>query len=66
MIHTALSVSTENAYSRVKLLQANVLGLCTSSCALTHVDGRVFGEYLYESVDAVLIDAPCGGGMAFP
>lgn len=54
-------VANEYSASRVKVLHANVLRMGASHCALTHFDGRVFGEYLYEHFDAVLIDAPCGG-----
>ncbi|QYJ80247.1 16S rRNA (cytosine(1407)-C(5))-methyltransferase RsmF [Shewanella acanthi] len=61
MQNTGLLVANEYSASRVKVLHANVLRMGASHCALTHFDGRVFGEYLYESFDAVLIDAPCGG-----
>lgn len=61
MHNRGLLVANEYSASRVKVLHANVLRMGASHCALTHFDGRVFGEYLYESFDAVLIDAPCGG-----
>ncbi|MCU8003900.1 MULTISPECIES: 16S rRNA (cytosine(1407)-C(5))-methyltransferase RsmF [unclassified Shewanella] len=61
MQNQGLLVANEYSASRVKVLHANVLRMGASHCALTHFDGRVFGEYLYESFDAVLIDAPCGG-----
>lgn len=61
MNNQGLLVANEYSASRVKVLHANVLRMGASHCALTHFDGRVFGEYLYESFDAVLIDAPCGG-----
>lgn len=61
MHNRGLLVANEYSASRVKVLHANVLRMGASHCAITHFDGRVFGEYLYESFDAVLIDAPCGG-----
>lgn len=61
MCNTGLLIANEYSASRVKVLHANVLRMGASHCAITHFDGRVFGEYLYESFDAVLIDAPCGG-----
>lgn len=61
MHNRGLLVANEYSASRVKVLHANVLRMGASHCALTHFDGRVFGQYLYESFDAVLIDAPCGG-----
>ena len=32
-----------------------------SNCVLTHFDADVFGQYLFEEFDAILLDAPCGG-----
>lgn len=61
MGNTGVLVANEYSASRVKVLHANILRMGASHCALTHFDGRVFGEYLYEHFDAVLIDAPCGG-----
>ncbi|MGL4893771.1 MAG: 16S rRNA (cytosine(1407)-C(5))-methyltransferase RsmF [Shewanella sp.] len=61
MHNQGLLVANEYSASRVKVLHANVLRMGASHCALTHFDGRVFGEYLYEHFDAVLLDAPCGG-----
>ncbi|WP_211164261.1 16S rRNA (cytosine(1407)-C(5))-methyltransferase RsmF [Shewanella salipaludis] len=61
MHNSGLLVANEYSASRVKVLHANVLRMGASHCALTHFDGRVFGEYLYERFDAVLLDAPCGG-----
>jgi len=61
MNNNGLLVANEYSASRVKVLHANVLRMGASHSALTHFDGRVFGEYLYESFDAVLLDAPCSG-----
>jgi 16S rRNA (cytosine1407-C5)-methyltransferase len=61
MQNTGLLVANEYSASRVKVLHANVLRMGASNTALTHFDGRVFGEYLFESFDAILLDAPCGG-----
>ncbi|AZG73057.1 16S rRNA (cytosine(1407)-C(5))-methyltransferase RsmF [Shewanella livingstonensis] len=61
MNNSGLLVANEYSASRVKVLHANVLRMGASHTALTHFDGRVFGEYLFESFDAILLDAPCGG-----
>ncbi|MCL1142644.1 16S rRNA (cytosine(1407)-C(5))-methyltransferase RsmF [Shewanella gaetbuli] len=61
MDNKALLVANEYSASRVKILHANVLRMGAKNVALTHFDGRVFGEYLYETFDAILLDAPCGG-----
>ncbi|GGP51001.1 ribosomal RNA small subunit methyltransferase F [Shewanella algicola] len=61
MQNKGLLVANEYSASRMKVLHANVLRMGSSHTALTHFDGRVFGEYLYESFDAILLDAPCGG-----
>ncbi|PKG77317.1 16S rRNA (cytosine(1407)-C(5))-methyltransferase RsmF [Shewanella sp. Actino-trap-3] len=61
MNNRGLLVANEYSASRVKVLHANVLRMGASHTALTHFDGRVFGEYLFESFDTILLDAPCGG-----
>ncbi|QIR14721.1 16S rRNA (cytosine(1407)-C(5))-methyltransferase RsmF [Shewanella aestuarii] len=61
MQNNGLLIANEYSASRVKVLHANVLRMGASQTALTHFDGRVFGEYLYETFDAILLDAPCGG-----
>lgn len=61
MDNKGLLIANEYSASRVKVLHANVLRMGVSHSALTHFDGRVFGEYQYESFDAILLDAPCGG-----
>ncbi|MGS0689084.1 16S rRNA (cytosine(1407)-C(5))-methyltransferase RsmF [Shewanella sp. 0m-8] len=61
MNNQGLLVANEYSASRVKVLHANVARMGVSNCALTHFDARVFGEYLFETFDAVLLDAPCSG-----
>ncbi|WP_076536279.1 16S rRNA (cytosine(1407)-C(5))-methyltransferase RsmF [Shewanella sp. UCD-KL21] len=61
MDNQGLLIANEYSASRVKILHANVLRMGVKQCALTHFDGKVFGEYLFEKFDAVLLDAPCGG-----
>ena len=56
-----LLVANEYSASRVKVLHANIARMGVSNCALTHFDARVFGEYLFETFDAILLDAPCSG-----
>ncbi|MCE9678348.1 16S rRNA (cytosine(1407)-C(5))-methyltransferase RsmF [Shewanella sp. AS1] len=61
MQNQGVLVANEYSSSRVKVLHANVLRMGVKNCALTHFDARVFGEYLYNSFDAILLDAPCSG-----
>ncbi|WP_028764820.1 16S rRNA (cytosine(1407)-C(5))-methyltransferase RsmF [Shewanella colwelliana] len=61
MTNNGLLVANEYSSSRVKVLHANVLRMGGKNCALTHFNARVFGEYLYDTFDAVLLDAPCSG-----
>ncbi|GGB49238.1 16S rRNA (cytosine(1407)-C(5))-methyltransferase RsmF [Shewanella inventionis] len=61
MNNNGLLVANEYSASRVKVLHANISRMGASHTAITHFDGRVFGEYLFESFDAILLDAPCGG-----
>ncbi|MBR9727845.1 16S rRNA (cytosine(1407)-C(5))-methyltransferase RsmF [Shewanella intestini] len=61
MQNNGLLVANEYSSSRVKVLHANMLRMGVYNTALTHFDGRVFGEYMYEQFDAILLDAPCGG-----
>ncbi|MCG9755154.1 16S rRNA (cytosine(1407)-C(5))-methyltransferase RsmF [Shewanella insulae] len=61
MNNQGLLVANEYSSSRVKVLHANVQRMGASNLALTHFDARVFGEYLFETFDAILLDAPCGG-----
>ncbi|NRD73689.1 16S rRNA (cytosine(1407)-C(5))-methyltransferase RsmF [Shewanella sp. VB17] len=61
MKNSGLLVTNEYSSSRVKVLHANVLRMGVANTALTHFDARVFGEYLYNQFDAILLDAPCSG-----
>ena len=61
MKNEGLLIANEYSSSRVKVLHANIERMGIHNCALTHFDGCVFGEYLYETFDAILLDAPCGG-----
>jgi 16S rRNA (cytosine1407-C5)-methyltransferase len=31
------------------------------NCALSHFDGAIFGNYMFESFNSILLDAPCSG-----
>ncbi|WOT03792.1 16S rRNA (cytosine(1407)-C(5))-methyltransferase RsmF [Shewanella youngdeokensis] len=61
MGNQGLLVANEYSASRVKVLHANIARMGVANCALTHFDARVFGEYMYESFDSILLDAPCSG-----
>jgi len=61
MNNKGVLIANEYSSSRVKVLHANVQRMGVSNAALTHFDARVFGEYLYNSFDAILLDAPCSG-----
>ncbi|MCG9729318.1 16S rRNA (cytosine(1407)-C(5))-methyltransferase RsmF [Shewanella sp. Isolate13] len=61
MQNQGLLVANEYSASRVKVLHANVARMGVANCALTHFDARVFGEYMFETFDSILLDAPCSG-----
>ncbi|MDD1780650.1 16S rRNA (cytosine(1407)-C(5))-methyltransferase RsmF [Enterovibrio sp. ZSDZ35] len=54
-------VANEYSASRVKVLHANLLRCGVYNSALTNFDARVFGGWLPETFDAILLDAPCSG-----
>ncbi|ROQ27554.1 16S rRNA (cytosine(1407)-C(5))-methyltransferase RsmF [Gallaecimonas pentaromativorans] len=54
-------VANELSSSRLKSMAANIQRLGVANVALSHFDGRVFGNALPETFDAILLDAPCGG-----
>ncbi|RCS73221.1 16S rRNA (cytosine(1407)-C(5))-methyltransferase RsmF [Vibrio casei] len=58
--HGAL-VANEYAASRVKVLSANIQRCGVHNTALTNFDARVFGNWLPEQFDTILLDAPCSG-----
>ncbi|MEI6859218.1 MAG: 16S rRNA (cytosine(1407)-C(5))-methyltransferase RsmF [Shewanella sp.] len=61
MNNSGLLIANEYSSSRIKVLHANIQRMGVSNTALTHFDARVFGEYLYNTFDAILLDAPCSG-----
>ncbi|AWL11881.1 16S rRNA (cytosine(1407)-C(5))-methyltransferase [Saliniradius amylolyticus] len=56
-----LVVANELSASRVKVLVANLQRCGVRNVLVSHYQGQVFGEWLPESFDAILLDAPCGG-----
>ncbi|MEF1311489.1 16S rRNA (cytosine(1407)-C(5))-methyltransferase RsmF [Vibrio mytili] len=61
MQNEGVLVANEYAASRVKVLHANIERCGVRNAALSNFDGRVFGGWLPEQFDAVLLDAPCSG-----
>ncbi|WP_333005096.1 16S rRNA (cytosine(1407)-C(5))-methyltransferase RsmF [Vibrio coralliilyticus] len=61
MDNLGVLVANEFSSSRVKVLHANIERCGVRNAALSNYDGRVFGGWLPEQFDAVLIDAPCSG-----
>ncbi len=61
MDNQGILVANEFSASRVKVLHANIERCGVRNCALSNFDGRVFGGWLPEQFDAVLLDAPCSG-----
>ncbi|MCL9783122.1 16S rRNA (cytosine(1407)-C(5))-methyltransferase RsmF [Vibrio sp. S4M6] len=61
MKHSGVVVANELSSSRVKVLHASIQRCGVRNCALTNFDGTVFGSWLPEQFDAVLLDAPCSG-----
>ncbi|MDW6003927.1 16S rRNA (cytosine(1407)-C(5))-methyltransferase RsmF [Vibrio mangrovi] len=61
MNNEGIVVANEFSASRTKALYSNIERCGVRNSALTTFDGRVFGEWLPEQFDAVLIDAPCSG-----
>ncbi len=61
MNNSGILVANEFSASRVKVLHANIERCGIRNAALTNFDGRVFGGWLPEQFDAVLLDAPCSG-----
>ena len=54
-------VANELSSSRLKVLHANVVRCGATNVALSHLDGREFGDKSPGLFDAILLDAPCGG-----
>lgn len=61
MTNNGILVANEFSASRVKVLHSNIERCGIRNAALTNFDGRVFGGWLPEQFDAVLLDAPCSG-----
>lgn len=61
MENNGLLVANEFSSSRIKVLSANIQRCGIRNVAMTKFDGRVFGSWLPETFDAVLLDAPCSG-----
>lgn len=61
MENNGVLVANEFSSSRIKMLHANIRRCGVSNVAMTHFDARVFGGWLPESFDAILLDAPCSG-----
>lgn len=61
MANQGVLVANEYSASRVKILHANIERCGVRNAALTNYDGDVFGAWLPEHFDAVLLDAPCSG-----
>jgi 16S rRNA (cytosine1407-C5)-methyltransferase len=54
-------IANELSSTRLKYLSANVQRMGVTNTCLTHFDGVKFGQYLPETFDAIILDAPCGG-----
>ena len=61
MNNQGLIIANEYSSSRIKMLHANIQRCGIKNVALTHFDAAVFGEWLPETFDAILLDAPCSG-----
>ncbi|MCK6265041.1 16S rRNA (cytosine(1407)-C(5))-methyltransferase RsmF [Vibrio sp. ZSDE26] len=61
MNNAGILVANEYSASRVKVLHANIERCGIKNTAMSNFDGKVFGGWLPEQFDAVLIDAPCSG-----
>lgn len=61
MDNRGMLIANEFSASRIKGLFSNVQRCGVTNVALTHFDARVFGQWLPETFDAILLDAPCSG-----
>ncbi|WP_409439647.1 16S rRNA (cytosine(1407)-C(5))-methyltransferase RsmF [Psychromonas sp. GE-S-Ul-11] len=59
--HQGLVIANEYSSSRIKMLHANIQRCGIQNVALTHFDAAVFGQWLPNTFDAILLDAPCSG-----
>lgn len=56
-----LVVANELSASRLKSLHNNLVRCGILNTAMSHHDGRKFADFVPESFDYILLDAPCGG-----
>ncbi|WP_440056203.1 16S rRNA (cytosine(1407)-C(5))-methyltransferase RsmF [Pseudoalteromonas sp. T1lg65] len=61
MANQGVLVANELSSSRLKALAANLKRLGIRNVALSHFDGAIFGDYMFEQFDCILLDAPCSG-----
>lgn len=61
MNNNGLLIANEYSSSRIKALHSNLARLSVNNTLISHFDGSVHGDYLENSFDAILIDAPCSG-----
>lgn len=61
MNNQGVLVANELSSSRLKVLSATLKRMGVGNCALSHFDGIVFGDYMFECFDSILLDAPCSG-----
>lgn len=61
MDNRGLIIANEFSSSRIKMLHANIQRCGIKNVALTHFDAAVFGKWLPDTFDAILLDAPCSG-----
>ncbi|HBW97749.1 MAG TPA: 16S rRNA (cytosine(1407)-C(5))-methyltransferase RsmF, partial [Pseudoalteromonas sp.] len=61
MNNQGVLVANELSSSRLKVLSATLKRMGVGNCALSHFDGVIFGNYMFECFDSILLDAPCSG-----
>ncbi|CAM3984991.1 16S rRNA (cytosine(1407)-C(5))-methyltransferase RsmF [Pseudoalteromonas byunsanensis] len=61
MDNQGVLIANELSSSRVKVLAANMKRMGVANCALSHFNGSIFGDYMFECFDSILLDAPCSG-----
>lgn len=61
MDNQGVLVANELSSSRLKVLSATLKRMGVGNCALSHFDGIIFGDYMFECFDSILLDAPCSG-----
>ncbi|MCP4326686.1 MAG: 16S rRNA (cytosine(1407)-C(5))-methyltransferase RsmF [Psychromonas sp.] len=61
MENRGLIIANEYSSSRIKMLHANIQRCGIKNVALTHFDAKIFGSWLPDTFDAILLDAPCSG-----